>query len=417
MVSDIREYFDRNTVISIIITLIILAFYSLVISIIYVIGLTLIVIFKYKWNIINRKSLNSALINLAVTVIALFIITVIGEIWLHLYPHKFTSIDSIDTVGEFSDYTSRGYLTKDIFKKRPGTIRILGLGDSFSVYLGNMGQNYNNLLQKDFISKGQGDVELVNAGLEAVGPGYYWHILSKYGDLFQPDLVMVGFFVGNDFEEADFAITIGNYIREPNDFIKRYSRYYQFRNWRLYKLSKNKYSRFYDEQLKKQEVKHNPPQQVGTFSWKTFLEVERTRSWIFDRNKRDRLEKNWQECAAILLKMKDWCDRRKIKLVVAILPDQFQVDPELRRVIYTKYKRISEKNIDLTQPDKLIVNFCREQHIHCLDLLEQFQGQGKTRQLYALRDTHWNEAGNRLAADLIFKYLEENQLVVRRPRN
>jgi hypothetical protein len=284
------------------------------------------------------------------------------------------------------------------------------------VYLGDKGQNYINLLQKDLILKGLVDVELVNAGMEAIGPGYYWHILRKYGDLFQPDLVMVGFFVGNDFEEADFAITIGNYIREPYDFIKRYSRYYQFRNWRLYKLSKNKYNRFRDEQLKKREIKRYPPQYVGTFSQETFLEVERTRSWIFDRNKRDKLEKNWRECAAVLLKMKDWCDRRKIKFVIVILPDQFQVDPELRKAIFAKYKKIKEKNIDLTQPDNLIVNFCREQNIHCLDLLGQFQEQGKTRQLYALRDTHWNEAGNRLAADVIFAYLEKNQLIAPKPR-
>ena len=88
----------------------------------------------------------------------------------------------------------------------------------------------------------------------------------------------------------------------------------------------------------------------------------------------------------------------------------------MRKVIFAKYKRIDEKNIDLTQPDNLIVNFCREHNIHCLDLLGQFQEQGKTRQLYALRDTHWNEAGNRLAADLIFEYLEKNQLIAPRPR-
>ena len=416
MINSIVKYFDRNAVISMIVTLIILTFYSYIISIIYVSGLIVIVILKYKWNIIDIKLINATLKNLAVTVIALFCLTILGEIWFHLYPHKFTSIDRIDTVGEFSDYTSRGYLTKDIFKKNPGTMRILGLGDSFSVYLADKGQNYNNLLQKDFISKGQGDVELVNAGMEAIGPGYYWHILRKYGDLFQPDLVMVGFFVGNDFEEADFAINIGNYIREHNDFIKKYSRYYQFRNWRLYKLSKNKYNRFRDEQLKKREIKRYPPQYVGTFSLGTFLEVERTRSWIFDINKQDRLEKNWRECSAILLKMKDWCDRRKIKFVIVILPDQFQVDPELRKAIFAKYKKIEEKNIDLTQPDNLIVNFCRAQNIHCLDLLGQFQEQGKTRQLYALRDTHWNEAGNRLAADVIFAYLEKNQFIAPKPR-
>jgi hypothetical protein len=417
MISDIVKYFDKKSVISIIVTLIILTFYSYIFSIVYVSVLVVIVLLKYKWNLIEIKLINSVLLNIVVTVISIFCLIVLGEIWLHLYPHKFTDIDRIDTLGEFSDYTSRGYLNKNVFKKKPGTFRILGLGDSFSVYLCDKGQNYNNLLQKDFIAKGRGDVELVNAGMEAIGPGYYWHILKKYGDLFQPDLVLVGFFVGNDFEEADFAINIGNYIREPEDLIKRYSRYWRFRNWRLYRFCKNKYNRFRDEQLKKQEIKKCPPQQVGTFSQETFLEVERTRSWIFDKNKQDNLQKNWRECTAILLKMKDWCDRRKIKLVVAILPDQFQVDAELRRVIFAKYKRIKEENIDLAQPDNLIVNFCRAQNIRCLDLLGQFQEQGKTRQLYALRDTHWNEAGNRLAADLIFAYLEKNQVITPWPRH
>ena len=77
-------------------------------------------------------------------------------------------------------------------------------------------------------------MEIVNAGMEAMGPGYYWHILSKYGELFKPDLVLVGFFMGNDIEEAEFDVFIGNFIKEPKDLIKRYSRYYQFKNLRLY---------------------------------------------------------------------------------------------------------------------------------------------------------------------------------------
>jgi hypothetical protein len=35
--------------------------------------------------------------------------------------------------------------------------------------------------------------------------------------------------------------------------------------------------------------------------------------------------------------------------------------------------------------------------------------------LYILRDSHWNEAGNRLASDLIFKYFKDNQLLPIRP--
>ena len=204
MISEIMKLFDRNTVIAVIITAIIALFYSSVLFYIYILALILLIILRYKWDIIGIKNFNNGLKNIAVTVVTIFTLTLLAEIWLQLYPHRFTGIDGVDTVGEFSDYTSRGYLTEDVFNKKKGVIRILGLGDSFSVYLRDKKLNYNNILQDKFVTSGRGEVEIVNAGMEAMGPGYYWQILRKLGDSFKPDLVLVGFFVGNDFEEDNF---------------------------------------------------------------------------------------------------------------------------------------------------------------------------------------------------------------------
>jgi hypothetical protein len=415
MISEIMKLFDRNTVIAVLITAIIALFYSSVLFYIYILSLILLMILKCKWDIIGTYNFNNGLKNIAVTVVTIFTLTLLAEIWLQLYPHRFTGIDGVDTVGEFSDYTSRGYLTEDVFNKKKGVIRILGLGDSFSVYLRDKKLNYINILQDKFVTSGRGEVEIVNAGMEAMGPGYYWQILRKLGDSFKPDLVLVGFFVGNDFEEETFSVFIGNFINEPKDLGKRYSKYYRFRSWRLHRLVKNKYTRYREEQRREVEVKHQPAQQVGTFSQETYLEIEKERSWIFDKNKRAVLDRDWRGCAETIRKMKAWCDQRQIKLVIAILPEQFQVDRALREAVLTKYKHIAAENLDLTYPDNLIVNLCRTHDIHCLDLLGPFQEEGKTRQLYSLNDSHWNEAGNRLAADLIFQYLEKNQLLPPRP--
>jgi hypothetical protein len=411
MRSEIMKNFDRNTIIGMIITSIIALFYSYIIFGIYILILILIIVIRYKWAVIDLNKLNSALKNIAVSSVTIFILTILCEIWLQLYPHRFTGIEGVDVVGEFSDFTSRGYLTENIFNKKKDVFRILGLGDSFSVYLKDKKQNYNNILQQEFNDRGKDEIEIVNAGMEAMGPGYYWHILNKYGDLFKPDLVLIGFFVGNDFEEADFFVYIGNFISEPKDLYKRYSGYDQFRHLRLYRLLKNKYTRYRESQLREEETKRHPAQEVGTFSQGTFLEVEKKRSWMFDKKNRELLKQQWRECSEIILKMKDWCDRRKIKLVIAILPEQFQVDQALRDAVLNKYQHIAPENLDLSYPDNLIVNFCRSHNINCLDMLGQFQEEGKTRQLYMLRDSHWNEAGNRLAADLIFEYLEKNQLL------
>jgi hypothetical protein len=415
MISIIMKKLDRNAIIAVIVTSIIALFYSYIIFGIYMLGVILVIIIRYKWAVIDLNKLNSALKNIAVSVVTIFSLTILCEIWLQLYPHRLTGIDGIDTVGEFSDFSSRGYLTEDIFNKKKNIIRIMGLGDSFSLHLADKKQNYNNILQLKFISSGKGEVEIVNAGMWAMNPGYYWHVLNKLGDLIKPDLVLVGFFVGNDIER-DFAIMIGNIISEPNDLRKRYSKYGQFSYWRLYNLLKNKYIIYQDAQLKKDEAKRGPSQEVGTFSQATFLEIEMQRSWIFDKNNWELLHQQWRECSEVIFKMKVWCDRREIKLVILLLPAQFQVDQALRAAVLTKYKNIVEKNLDLSHPNNLIVNFCRSHNINCLDMLGQFQEQGKTRELYALRDSHWNEAGNRLAAELIFDYLEKNQLLPPRPR-
>ena len=409
------ETFDRKTVIDVIITSTILLFYSFIIFGIYILALILVLIFRYKWTGYDLKKLKNVLANITVGAVTIFSLTILFEIWLQLYPHRFIGIDKINIMGEFSDYTSRGYLTEDVLKKKKDIVRILGLGDSFSVYLRDKKQNYNDILQQKYIDSGKGEVEVINAGMEGMGPGYYWHILNKFGKLINPDLVLVGFFVGNDFEEAEISVFIGNIIMEPKNLIKRYSKYGEFSYWRLCKLLKNKYTHYREARRKKQEAKQQPAQEEGTFSQATFIEVEKKRSWIFNNNKRDDLQQRWQECSNILLKIKDWCDRKQIKMVIAILPEQFQVDQALREEVLIKYKHNTEENLDLSYPNTLIVNFCRTHDINCLDMLAQFQAQGETRPLYKLRDSHWNEAGNRLAADLIFAYLEKNNLLPSRP--
>jgi len=415
MIREMMQFFDKNTVIGVIVTAIIALFYNYKICVFYIIALLLVVIIRYKWPVFDLKKFKSAVINIAVSTVTIFIITLFCELWLQLYPHAGTGIDGVDVVGEFSDYTSRGYLTEEVFNKKKDVSRILALGDSFSVYLRDKKQNYNNFLLEKLIASGHNDIEIVNAGMEAMGPGYYWHVMNNLGDLFKPDLIIVGFFVGNDFEEADFSVFIGNFIIEPKNLYKRYIKYDQFRHWRLYRLIKNKYSRYRDAQLKKEEAKSQPAQEVGTFSQETFLDVEQTRSWIFDKNKQELLNQRWRGCSEIILNMKDWCDRRKITLVIAILPEQFQVDQALRQAVFAKYHHITAQNLDLSYPNNLIVDFCRSHNIPCLDMLGPFQEQGKTRPLYSVRDSHWNAAGNRLAADLLFAYLEENHLLPARP--
>ena len=67
MISEIMKYFDRNTVIGVIVTSIISLFYSYIIFGIYILGLILVIVIKYKWNVFDIKKIKSALKNIAVS--------------------------------------------------------------------------------------------------------------------------------------------------------------------------------------------------------------------------------------------------------------------------------------------------------------------------------------------------------------
>jgi hypothetical protein len=350
--------------------------------------------------------------NTATPIVTLFILMLVLEIALHVQPHLFIGGQKPDTLGEFSDYTSRGYLTKEVFKKEKGVFRILSLGDSFAVYApdNNKNLNYNALLQEKYAALSGQKVEIVNAGMPSVGPGYYWRVLENFGDRINPDLVLVGFFLGNDFYEFEFNIIIGELIYEPYNLKKKLWGYQHFKSSRLFKLLRHNYFLYRERERKTQEISKTGGISEGTFSNESFLEIAKGRTWIFRKDKQVDLESKWRQGSLVIAQMKQWSDKRRVPMVLVIFPDQLQVDKDLREEISQIYG-INENSLNLDYPNRLLQTFCRKNNIHCLDLLGPFQNNPDSQHLYALRDTHWNEAGNRLAANLIFQYLEDQKLI------
>ena len=358
-----------------------------------------------------KNRLISYLKNISVILCSLFIIVVLIEVYLHLAQPEFMEFQN-SIVGDLSDYKSQGcdYVNEKTFIKPEGAFRILSIGDSFAVSEYKIQKNYHNYLSAALKSAGYNHIDLVNAGMQSEGPGYYWHILEKYGDSWKPDLVLVGFFVGNDFEEMDLIVHRGPFIRESQDPYTRWRGYLKFQNFWLYRVAKGKLTLMVEKRLKAKEKKEAQVTQESSFSNMAFLYIERKRIWIFEKDKRADLDRLWQEKSNRLLKFKEWSAQRGVPLVILIFPDQFQVDRNLRQEICQAYG-LSADNFDPAYPNRLISEYCRQHGIDCLDMLGPFQEQGGARELYKLRDTHWNEAGNRLAGELIFNYLTANRLL------
>jgi hypothetical protein len=101
-----------------------------------------------------------------------------------------------------------------------------------------------------------------------------------------------------------------------------------------------------------------------------------------------------------LSRIKRVCDREGLELLVVLIPDEMQVDPELRKEM-ARFFADGEAGFDLLAPNRRLAEDLRSQGIRYLDLLDPFQKAGRRARLYKPRDCHWNIAGNRLAADLV----------------
>lgn len=100
---------------------------------------------------------------------------------------------------------SLGFRGREItIKKTPGKLRILVLGDSytFGVYV-NDNETYPAVLERILKSYGV-NAEVINAGYaDGWSPDEHYTWLVNEGLRYQPDIVVYGFFIGNDITEID----------------------------------------------------------------------------------------------------------------------------------------------------------------------------------------------------------------------
>jgi hypothetical protein len=104
--------------------------------------------------------------------------------------------------------------------------------------------------------------------------------------------------------------------------------------------------------------------------------------------------------------IKTVCENNGIQLFIMLIPDEVQVNTELQERVQEKIGS-DRDTLDFDRPNKLLGEELRVRDIRYLDLLEPFRVRSRDVRLYKPRDTHWNIAGNRLAADLLYEFLHE----------
>jgi lysophospholipase L1-like esterase len=283
---------------------------------------------------------------------------------------------------------SRGFNDRERSVTRPPGVerRVVAIGDSFAFGTVPYSDNYLTLAERALERDAR--VEVVNMGVAGTEPRDYLAILVEEALAYRPDLVMVGFYTGNDFEARERKTYEHSYVATLGNFL-----------WHLGRAGRTVVvtdggdgNSTYDDE-------------APSLSLDRFLQIQVERSQIYTGSDAW-LNEAAARAVSYLTEIRDVAGRSGAGFLVVLIPDEVQVDAELQDQLAVLLDR-TRGSIDFARPTTTIVRALAQRDIKVLDLLPLFVEQGRHTRLYKPLDTHWNRAGNRLAADAVARELRE----------
>lgn len=272
--------------------------------------------------------------------------------------------------------------------KKLHTYRIVGVGDSFTFGVAPYPYNFLTLLEDTLRTvPALPLVELINMGICSTAPPHYLSIIMDEVLPLKPDMILLSVFIGNDIAESSL------------DSRKRKLFTYSYVASSLYYIYKILTSLNQRNTLSSYGEGYTYCDSCSTFKPERYLDIENQRSYIFQRNNAD-FERHAQNALSFLIKIDRLCRRERIKLVVALLPDEMQVDVNLQKRVRSFGKTPADA-WDNEQPNRVLGAALEKAGIPVVDLLDDFIAQRQGPPLYLPNDSHWNIRGNRVAGDAL----------------
>ena len=285
--------------------------------------------------------------------------------------------------------------------KPNGAIRILGLADSFGV--AGEASNYHYLLEDILRRQLSPKIQMVNVSVTGYAPRHELAML-RFGMAYSPDLVLHGFFVGNDFTlQGEDTYQYGAIRIDDQPGVSRHRPDQFF----LVDFINNELLLWRDQRQVRFEQRTGVVDEIGYLSKKFFVDMQfRRMNDIFKPSKTGAMEK----VIPVLDAIRHAAEKGGARYVMIIHPDQTQVDKNLRQEIIEKFQ-VREQEYDFDFPQKVLTSYCADRRMLCLDLFPKFRAQASQENLYTTRDGHYSTKGNQLAADVISQFLFDKQLI------
>jgi hypothetical protein len=312
---------------------------------------------------------------------------------------------------------SHGFRDRE-YPPKASSLRILGLGDSFTFGFGvEEGETFLALVEG---ALREGAVEVINAGLVGGGPESAARLLEVEGPRLGPDLVVLGFYAGNDLLDAllgsdGFEVREGSLfwrpgeqerwesVVEPGRLVRTARPPRALDHWKAFL---RKRSHLYRLTSRLYATGRGRVEDAGCASVSLFQEE----AFCLRRYPAE-LEDGWRAAAAAFERIKAWCGRNGSTLAFVIIPFRGQVEEDAWRAFLACH-RVDADDFDREKPQRLVKGWADGAGVPLLDLLPALRvAAQEPGDLYYRGDPHWTPRAHALAAREILATLRERGLL------
>lgn len=300
---------------------------------------------------------------------------------------------------------SLGLRDREYFAKESNDYRILALGDSFT--WGGYGIASNETFLKIFekrLNEKSPDTnyQVINAGVPGYGTKEEMFYLINRGYKLQPDLVILNFFVGND-----FLGNIGSEGLTAKDGIlieKKYKtttaekvRSFMLIHLHSYRLIEkrviNLFGNFIERHIRGK------------------IQQDDYQSELFLKPTNDNIKLQINMAKELLDNMNSYLASNDIKFAIVIIPLKYQVDENLKELFIKNNYRAGEE-VDMEFPEKMIIEWALQNNVTVIDLLPKLSALNQNNDFYWKLNPHFNVKGNEVVGSIIYDELTNNDYLI-----
>lgn len=305
-----------------------------------------------------------------------------------------------NSVGNFqhgivAETNTRGHRDDEPVDSGVDSCRLLVLGDSLSV--GNnveQDEAYPQVLERMLNEASPFPIEVINTAVGGWSPFQYAEYYRHYGRDLDHQLVLVGFFIGNDSYSPTKSVA-GTRTALAGRRVSRRAALSPFARLRVFLHEHSHLARYIGSRRTPLGLSRTRDH-CQDFS-PEFLAVQRKR--VANHLTPDKQPGSTQNSVDQVLRIKQLAEQRSRPTIVALLPDESQINRGLQQRLVGPKAR---GHYDFQMPQRVLVEMFADREVAAIDLLQPFQ---QDRRCLYMNDTHWTPEGHRLAARILYERL------------